>query len=368
MKNPNFLTLTFSLVLFLGGCGKSVNLAETLGNLPILTPPANPACGATNLLHWSYTQPNATLNRALDVLFVLDTSEAASDERAQFAQDIGGYIQTLNPSRDLHFAVMLGHGGSSPYSGKLFSLKGTSAVLSTQKNSIAQIQFGLTSLITYAAPDLDFAEGEMPLYSFAKSQNSAQLAAIQAQDFFRPSASLSVVFMTDDSDICFLAENKEEQAAQTKYCKDSSGHLKITPASTLQLLDQLKPNHSYSVGAIAHLSESQLGKEDGIGHGVIETAQLARSGVTMELASRDYKAGLDHLFDLGVSELKLLTSFNLGGNSSIDPSSVLVSVDGVTVPYQYDLKTTNVQLALAQAGHAASKIEISACSLLITGN
>src|SRR4051812_30859593 len=130
------LVLTISTAAVLANCGKKVDLSG-LNNTPNgpLSPDQNPngSCGPNQRVKWTFIQPSPPDKSSIDILLVSDTSTSMDDKRTRLAAAIPTFISKIPAGLDYQVAVMLGHGGSSPYSGKLYSTASSPAVLSSKK-------------------------------------------------------------------------------------------------------------------------------------------------------------------------------------------------------------------------------------------
>lgn len=184
-------------------CGKSVELGE-VGSFTFTDPPL--ACGAEQTVRWNFEQPQPVYNRSVDLLFVVDSSASLNEERKRLATDLPAFVQALAPEMDYRIAVMLAHGPSSPHSGRLYSPAGVPKVLSSKSLSASQIQSYLSRTLGQSVADVDQANGEMMMDSLMRSLESGRYAELQAQGFYREGAALSIVFVTDENDICYPPE------------------------------------------------------------------------------------------------------------------------------------------------------------------
>ena len=193
----------------LGACGKSVNIGsvDSLTHPFATTPPVNSSkvCPSTQTRKWTFTQPDATAQRDVDLLFVVDTSSSLNTRRTQLASNIPAFMAALHPQTNYRIGTLLAHGGASPYSGKLYQAPGSSLVLNSKTQSVLEIQKELTNTLSHVQLDKDEANGEMMMYSLVKSLEPENFEPIQNSGFFRTGAALSVIFVSDENDVCLLA-------------------------------------------------------------------------------------------------------------------------------------------------------------------
>jgi hypothetical protein len=335
------------------------------------TPPLPPgACGGDNLLKWAWTQPNASVSHAVDLLFVVDTSLSLFNDRMKLAHAVPRFLKELPPEADTRVAVMLAH-GSSKWNGKLYSRGRDPRVIDVTALSPKQSMDYLGHSLSCAEPEFDIANGELMMYSLQRSLGASKLAAIKNQGFYRDDAALSVVFVTDENDVCFDPRANGfpnfpdfndswfdlEDAAFKRYCAG------ITPESTLAALQSTFPGRAITLGGIVHTDPKHVKRfgEDAIGHGIIELVNSTTDGMLVDIRSNDFEDGLARLGSVVSTHLQLKTLFPIDGQIPFDPSSISVTVDGVAVPATYDSVTGTVQIQVIDAGGAGSSIEISAC-------
>ena len=187
----------------------------------------------------------------LDILFVVDTSDSLNSERTRVARQMDYFIQRLNPATDYHIAVMLAHAPADrdypcfPWQGKdrchkvktmpkhnkmgqlyvknrkdravldyseilseiLNKAKSKGKDLSEEAASAAakkKIIDMLEEKMLKPPVDESPAEGELGLYNIYKAVTVPELrSAIVSQGMFRPDATLAVLFISDEQDVCY---------------------------------------------------------------------------------------------------------------------------------------------------------------------
>jgi hypothetical protein len=329
------------------------------------------------MLQWDFVQPSETANRSVDLLFVVDTSDSLKEERSRIASTIPSFVNQLSSETDYRIGVMLAHGGDSYYSGRLYSPPGIPQVLNSRTLSTTQIQSYLGSTLSKPVSDVDEANGEMMTYSLLKSLGSDRISTIQNQGFFRQNAALSVVFVSDENDICYVPNQhgysafpdfvpsfeNTEAAAYKNYCVGKDNEELVTPDLVYSQLKAVKGSLPLSLGGITHMDPTQVptGGEDSIGHGVIELVKSSLNGILMELTQTDYSDGLSKLGSTVTQQLHLLTQFGLTGKPSFFEDTVSVQVDGKSVESEYDSNTHLVSLRASDAGQSGSHVRVTAC-------
>lgn len=353
------------------GCGKSVSfLAKDVGNTGVETGPDSDDRDC-ELKSWEFTQSGALERKSADLLFVVDSSSSLASERAQVAADLPAFVEKLAAGADLRVGVMLAHGGASGWSGRLYSAAGVSPVLSTQAQSLRTIQDSLRATLAAPASDRDEADGEAMMYSLRKSLEPARLAEIQSQGFYRENAALSVVFVTDENDVCARPQDLGfsvfpdyvpsyrgiENVAYSKYCAG------VSAETTLGLMKDFKTDQKLSWAGILHEKKDAVpqGTEDSIGHGILQLVQSSMDGVVVDLSEESYDFGLGDLGNIVSLQTEVHTAFGLGSDAAIEGESVRVVVDGNPVPAQYDPDRRQVEIRAGDAGAAGSMVQVSAC-------
>lgn len=354
-----------ALVSVLSACGKSVEVG---------TLPARNAQECGEPARWSFTQPVAQPGGAVDLLFVVDTSGSLIPERDRLADTIPSFVSQLSPEVDFRIATMLGHGGKSPWSGKLFSARGEPRVLSSGAHSIERMRASLRKTLRSPALDSDVAGGEALFYSLLRGMGEEALSASRAQGFFRPEAALSVIFVSDENELCYPPESfgytsfpdfvpspgGYEAAAFRRYCGG------ISPESVARSLRAFQPERAISAATIVHSDPARVpaAGEDSLGHGYLELLDHLRESAVESLAlglsEPSYSEGLARLGNVVSSQLKLQTVFQLTGARGMDPASLTVLVDGRNVPAQLDPEAETIRLLVQDAGREGSVIEVSA--------
>ncbi len=385
MSARSFILVSFVLLSILG-CGKNVELGSGEGSSPrTANPPGTPPirvvpadCASAQEVRWRFVQPDPSISHAVDLLLVVDTSDSLEAERSRLASTLPTFIQHLPQDADTRIAVMLAHGGASSYSGRLYGATGVPRVLDPSLLSRSTMEADLQKTLAKPPGDKDEANGEAMMYSLMKSLDPSRLAEIQGQGFYRPDAALSVVFVTDENDVCYPPElfgyttfpdyvpsaSGIEARAYRKYCLDSSGHAKITPADTLARMSGFKSTQLLSWGAILHKDPAKVpaasaSSEDAIGHGILELLAGARDSISWEIADSSYADGMARLGDVTTRRLDLKTHFVLDGTGSLE--SVRAEVDGAPVDSGFDSSGRAVDIAPSDAGHAGSVVEVIAC-------
>ncbi len=378
MKNGILRTWAVSLISLaaFSSCGKDISIFEKTRDT---FSAKGPKCGdEVDRYAWSWQQPELSFSRAVDLLFVTDSSLSLLPERRKLARSISHFLRGLPENADPRIAVMLGHGGKSKWSGRLFSHGSDPRVLDPAVLGEDELVRALEENLTCPKMEWASTNGEALFLSLQKSLKGSRFNEIRSQGFFRDGAAISVVFVSDENEVCFdprsigklgFPDFKDsllglEDRALAKYCQG------ISPESTLAALKDAFPGRKLSVGTIVHSDPEFVCRwgEHSIGHGYLQLASMVPESLVMDIRSGDFDQGLARLASVSTSQLPLMTSFTLTGDERIDEGSVLVYVDGVEVPASFDPETRTVRVAGEDAGGALSRIEVSACPWIEPGN
>lgn len=310
-----------------------------------------------------HTQPEAELTKKIDILFVSDTSGSLNAEREEIALGIDSFVAELPDEVDYQVGVMLAHGSTSSYSGKLYQRGSEPVVLSNQELTLNEIRNHLRKKMLYIKTDGATDGGEVGLYSFTRGITS-QLEANRESGFFRNDAALAVVFVADENDICadypegvtpVPDPNGKEGPAKERDCAG------INPASVLQQIKQLQGDRPYLISGITYndLNNVPSGGENEFGYGYDEIIMKA-NGLSIDLATGNFSVGLASIGSLATKKLNLITDFPLS-RAYVDTETIEVRVDGQMTSHNYQEDTKLVHVS--EPGQAQSTVDISYCLL-----
>lgn len=327
--------------------------------------PLDPGCHAERFI-----QPEAEVTKNIDILFVTDTSGSLAGERAAIADGIDSFILALPEDVNYRVAVMLAHGSSSQWGGKLYQKGSEPHVLKSEEMSLPQLQNALYQKLYNPATDMSTDGGEAGLFSLSYGLQSPQLELSQSQGFFREDAALAVVFVADENDICAIYPegvipvpdyDHREGPAANQYCKDGDGNPVVTHTSVLQQLSALKGEQPLLVTGIIYTDPDTIpfGSENEVGYGYTDIIAASSGGIAVDLASGDYEVGLGHIGMLASIKLELITDFTLSEENVLE-DSIRVEVDTEEVGFQYipDLN----QVHVPEPGGATSVVDIYYCT------
>jgi hypothetical protein len=311
----------------------STQVAQTI----VRTPYKNPHnCQQTGTKCYSeiFQQP-VTNTSAVDVLFVVQTSDAIVPEKQAIVAGIESFIQSLPVNSDFNIAVMLSHGSTSPQSGKLYQAASEPVVLKSSELTNAQIRTYLNTKLTQVVTDPDSGGGEEGLFSlFNGITTPALLAASQAQDFFRPQAALGVIFVADRRDICAVlpagVPAETDPVKISARIRDCEG---LTAAGLTSRIHTLKGSLPVAVSGIIYAdSPAPAGNE--IGYGYTDMIAL-NAGVAIDIGNDNIATGLASIAQLSGQQMEIQNEFTLE-HGPIDPKRIIVTVNGQGVPFQLE--------------------------------
>jgi hypothetical protein len=362
----SFYRVMSTTVVILGvmsvGCGKSIGMEmnRSSGVAPSLpTDPSNPpgpvsriTCLSGDRVTWQFMQPECPTNSKVDILFVVDASPSMQDLRSKIAVYVPELLRKLPIEMDYRVAVMLGNGGASYRSGRLYASKNSPFVMNSRVEKTDLMQQELAQTLAEEVSDADDADGKALLYSLNRSLDADRLSEIQARGFYRPDAALAVVFITNRADLC--DSSSSGSPAFNKYCTDSQLGSVDMASLTYSKLKAFKGNLPLILGGFLPSSQS-------VTPGLSEFLAERAGSLRIDIENDPYRSDLDGFKDLLVSDLSVLTQFHLSGSDAILPNTMTVTVDGTPVSVDFSSNDRTVSLQIEQAGHSGSLVEVTAC-------
>ncbi len=360
------MTLATLGTVWLTGCEVSseeqsqINGAFEPGSGGLQAPPAR--CE-----YQRFTQAEATVDKRLDLLFLVDTSGSLDVERSDIANGIDAFIGALPGDVQLQVGVMLAHGSTSTWAGRLFRKNTEPIVLSNSNLTTAQIRTHLHTKL--ASPPSDFFSdgGESGFYSLHRAlTDPARLAEIQGQGFFREGAAFSLIMVSDENDICAIYPagvtrvfdgDHLELTAQTNLCGSGANYL--TAEKLYQEIRDVKGSDPLVIAGLIYnnLSTVPAGGENEFGYGWSDLIRVA-NGISVNLANGHYQEGLQNIGLLATVKLDLRKEFELT-ETQADPGTVQVFVDAEPVPFSFT--APNIVNLTGYAGIQRSEVEVQYC-------
>ena len=311
----------------------------------------------------TYVQEGSAVTQSLDLLIVTDTSGSLNNERARVADNIDKFVAMIPSEVDINIGVILAHGNTSRYHGQLYQRDAEPLVLKSSDPSLSMtdIREMLMAKLTQNLPTDGATDGgEAGIASLLSAINFVNLPGLQSEGMLREDASLAVIFISDENDICTPGEvpdpdNKEESA----FFANCEGVLPIGAYNRLKFIKGDKP---LILSAIVYTDESTVptGGEDEIGLGYLAAVEAAGEfGLAVDLASENIVEALEQIGELSGATIEIRKEFELLQSSSVNANSIIVRVDGEKVEHSYDSVSNTVQLEYA--GQAGSEIVIGYC-------
>lgn len=320
----------------------------------------------------SFNQPHEIITKAVDILFIFDTSASLYIEIEAIVDGLDEFMLALPADGDYRVAIMLAHGSTSQYTGKLWQTSKWDPAVITINNenpvNIAQEKmrnkiFDSEGSIILAS-DHDADGGEEGLYTLYEALSSDKLNMMKQQGFMRDNAALSVVFLADENDICAIYpqgvtpvydNEKLEPAANQRDCGNVN-HL--TVYERISLVRGVRP---LIISGIVYNNINNIpnGVENEYGYGYIDLIQLA-NGLSVDLSGDDFGSKLRSIGEMTTKKLNLITSWKLGESGFVS-NSLKVTVDKVQVPFNYSNVINEIQIQNQHAGNAGSMVETSYC-------
>ena len=331
-------------------------------------------------------------SKMIDLLVIQDTSPSLSPNRQEIAKHVETFISKLPANADLQIGVMLAHsdtdlprvGGnrglaraSSHRGGQLFG----NIIRSRDGGGRANMSAVAQALVQQLSnPPLDLATdgGEAGLLSLNLAMTK-YYDANHAKGFFRDSATLAVMFISDENDVCaenyypddsrmvngISVHNKESTVAATRggegdptpieqrahdfYCSGAEGQPAVNPASVYAAILQRKTARQVMISAIVYHPGDEEGQpipeqpagnspdlkywhEKDFGHGYVELVKLARQngggGALGDMAASDYTQGLAIIGQAAAERLRLTpTRVPLEGGILVDPNVLCLTAN-----------------------------------------
>ncbi len=367
-KNHFFLIGIFSLAIL--GCGKDID--RTFGSL-------GPSQANLAVEEDRFIQERT---KKVDILFVVDTSGSVRNEREAMANGIESLLNELPPEEDFNIGVIPAHLGTLP--GKLYQAGTEPFILKSSELSRAQIRENLRTKMVSPPNNFDPLSdgGEAGFYSISQGIKGDLLKENQEKGIFRSDAALTLVFISDENDVCsrylpnitFLPDlSGREVSAYSNFCVDGNGPL-YTHEIVLNALLTLKEGLPLTTVAAIYTGENPIPpvnvavEENEIGHGFKELVEL-EGGFLFDLADPEpdpdpsapeanrVAQGMKKIGSLAsqdISQLRKVFSLSRG---NVIADTIVARVDGVIKPHTYD--SSKNQVTVEDTGGLNSEIVIT---------
>jgi len=361
---------------------------------PITLPDrGGPRNGEEQCFDASFTQPEPDQPQ-IDLIIVTDTSRSIRVERSKVAKGVTDFVEQLPSGVDLHVGVLLAHSSfeevingkkRASMDGRLYSRENGPKVLKSSELEISDLSAKLDEYIGQNDLPVDRSTngGEVGLFSMSRALDGDRLPAIIEAGLFRPTASLVVLFISDENDICsygpgiypegikpvvdtdgtYHGELTEEEWAYTQYC---SG---ITPESVYQKLLDYKGNRPVVLSSVTYTGDPNDVPKDvqnEVGYGYINLVALAAAndkGVIVDIRE-NIAAGLSAIGSMAAVNVNVdLQDYFLipGDHTIIEEGSdgIVVEVEDIATDYSYDSGTRIIDIF--NPGVAGDTVDIHYC-------
>lgn len=308
--------------------------------------------------------PEGNIIRKMDIVIVPDTSSSINDERGAIANGFDIFLNSLPPEVDYRIGVVLGHSPMTSQYGKLYQKGVEPLILDSQSMTTEDVLDGLYAKIQSPQTDNYSDGGEMGMASLLAAINNKD--ELRSQGFFREDASLAVIFVADEQDIC--AEFPEgvtpvpdpqggEVRSKYEFCLDENENYTITPQKVVDAVKDLQGDRPFVIGGVIYNNSQTipLSGENEIGYGYKETIELA-GGISVDLASGEYGDGLARLGKMAQVAVKPENDFNLK-TSKVDPSTIEVLVDGASQSFTYKSELNQVSLDFERGPFSVANVK-----------
>lgn len=309
----------------------------------------------------------------LDIVVVSYGAVNLKPHRDRLANNLNHLIESLHPDIDYRVGVIQGLGSHSSRSGKLYRRHSEPYVLRSDSLTTSEIQSYVKSKLNPHALEVViesiFGAGSMGMVSLYKALTDNK-AEIQSQGLLREDASLLVLFVSDQADVCAVypegvttrnkryREHPHSSRAQAyeNDCFPGGDFL-----SAQRLVEQMQgaTNGSLSVGGVfynnAATTPTAAWKEFGYGYNDVI---LAANGISHDLASSNYAEALSKIGTHASATVVQDELFNLNAQNIL-PGTIEVSVDGELNPFFYYPELAQVQLV--EPRMSDSDVVISYC-------
>ncbi len=314
-------------------------------------------------------------NNKVDILFVINSSDSLHSILSGVVGGVSGFISKLPMDSDFQVSVLPSHSPrSTNTSGRLFGAGG-SPVLSSKTLSVSNILSNLSTTLNYLPGVTAGGEGadEEGLASMFTALDTTHLAFNQNLGFFRNDASLAVVFVANEADVCGEPETDPHTDSDWAEAKQTAlldcVPLGIKSDSVLAKLRALQGAKPLLVSGILFPDKAQRAgaNEKEYGWGYVETVMAANGCVDpldcnaiidLNLDAAGITTGLESIGSLMNQRLSYIFDFSLSRKPA-SASCIHVKVDGQDSTFVFNSGSNSVHIN--NPGHIGSQISINYC-------
>ena len=315
-------------------------------------PCVKPDVGSGECFTERFTQPAWGGENSVDILFVTDSVRDHMYGRSEAADGVGALVSELGAGVDYNVAVILGHGGLSRYSGKLWHRSSRDSVLRSSKMSLIELEEALRDNLRYPAHDGFSADGMEGLFSLSKALKGGRLNEIREKDFFRKDAALVVVFVSSGTDLCTVDSLRVGYGVIPYFARKDCKNVSI--ASVLGRLRKIQDDRSLVIAAFAPKNYGRYS------NGYRDLARLS-GGLVFDLtqitSADSYRQIARKLAPDSELRKKILLS-----RDNVEADTIEVIVDGRREAFSYDPLLNEVMLK--RPGRPGSEVIVNYCRKL----
>lgn len=368
-KNLKLSAAVIATIFGIISCAEHAQFSR-LGRNGINTPDNSKTTGGVTTDFYTQDGGGSTqVDPQVDLLFIFDNSGSMGDNIAAAKTALGGLVQNLvNNGVDVCTGVMLaapGAQGSVNNSGFLITAAGKSGpdadkVVCVKTDGQAATVSQTVSNLSYPIENTTFNESGLMSYMNLITLNK-ELAI--SQGFLRDNATLAVIFIADEDDICY--ESSTESSLRTTHCKNSLGNA-VGPQQIYNSVSAFQGlNGVFSAGVVYTQDDAEVvatfNDETGIGNGYIQFLENSKGKtISMTLVNNQtaFNTAFSSLADPITQAAELETTFDLSKEAC--PATIAVTVDGNAVT-NFTISSNNqrIRIAAADAGTVGSTINIS---------
>ena len=218
----------------------------------------------------------------LDILLVWDVSGSMADDIEDFGRAMDNFLSELDSKYDFRMGLLLGRGAMSSHpddfddwTSRLLNNpdEGDPHVLDSESMSMEDMRSYMRTKLEFAESLLYGTEGESLLFSFYHSFQGRFLTENQNYGFYREDAALSVIFLSDENDICSkypghfsgheFAKDEREDLMALQFCEG------LTTDHILNVLQNFKDDQPVILSGLLRGNDNpgyrQLIEDHGVG-------------------------------------------------------------------------------------------------------
>lgn len=303
------------LVLALAGFGISAcvsPLPNSTQETPAVTPLAQlEATQAKNVQKKCKSKKNKEHESELpvflfDLLLVINSSQDLhmNGIRKRIASQLSALLDELPRETDTQLGILLAHGSGSYYSGRLWSRTSHFSILRTNQMTPNEFRTTLLYQLENTNTQVDKkGSGKAGLFSLSRALDPDRLAEIREKGFFRKSATLGILFVSNEGDICSQRADSDLQRKELQWTKKDCQNLHIK--NIYNKILELQSAAPFLIGAAVYNDPDTAPRQNNnaYGFGFMDLIHFSH-GFSMDLSNENFSEGLrefglkiNHLFE-----------------------------------------------------------------------